>query len=83
MTTGEEQTTAASTAFACIRVDFSSTDRAEFVWHIQQHADKAQPWQCCECGFNLGQEAGLKSHLATQHNVKNYDEYENAVMKKP
>ena len=83
MTTGEEQTTAASTAFACIRGDFSTTDRAEFVWHIQQHADKAQPWQCCECGFNMGQEAGLKSHLATQHNVKNYDEYKNAVMKKP
>jgi len=68
--------------FACIRGDFVTDDRGEFAWHIEQHADKKQPWQCCECGFNMAQEAGLRSHLATQHNITNYDEYKVSFMKK-
>ncbi|XP_075260399.1 zinc finger protein 532-like [Convolutriloba macropyga] len=82
VTTGDDKLLQTSALFSCIKGDFSTSDRAEFIWHIQQHVDKNQPWQCGECGFNMAQEAGLKSHLATQHNIKNYDEYKSAVMKK-
>ena len=69
--------------FRCFKGDYTCFDRADFTWHIQKHFDKTQPWQCAECGFSMVQEAGLKSHLVTQHNIADYEEYKKTIMKKP
>ena len=68
--------------FHCFKGDYTCFDRSDFTWHIQKHFDKSQPWQCAECGFSMIQEAGLKSHLVTQHNISNYEQYKNAIMRR-
>jgi len=63
-----------SMTYTCSQCEFTATDRALFVAHIEEHRE-SYAHQCAECGSCFSVLPALRRHLFAVHRVRDFDKY--------